>query len=789
MSTATGVRVQVLIEGVVQGVGFRPFVHRLATELGLSGFVGNDSTSVFVEVEGAEPGVSAFLARVRSDAPPLAYVASVRATPLPPTADGESARGFRIVASESSDGARTLVPPDTAVCDDCVRELFDPADRRYRHPFITCTNCGPRFTIIESLPYDRPATTMAGFPMCPACRQEYEDPADRRFHAQPVACPDCGPRLWFEDAAGGRTDGSDTAVSAAQLALNDGQVVAVKGVGGYHLACAATADATVALLRDRKHRPAKPFAVMVADLDAARRIARVDDDEARLLTSPAHPIVLLRRRPGSAVSGLVAPGNARIGVLLPYTPVHHLLFSGLELADGPAGSPAVLVMTSGNRTDEPICYRDDDARRRLAGLADAFLVHDRPIHRPCDDSVVQLVDGELLPLRRSRGYAPLPVDLGRAVATVLATGGELKNTACLTSDRYAVLSQHLGDMESLETLQEFDRSTESLGDLYGARAAALATDCHPGYATRSWATRNAAGRPVLAVQHHHAHVVSLLAEHGRLGELAVGVAFDGTGFGTDGTIWGGELLALGADPTVFERAGHLRPMPLPGGDAAVRTPSRVALAYLDACGLGWDPALPPVAATSAAELSVLRQQLDRGLGCVPTTSMGRLFDAVSSLLGVRHQVSFEAQAAIELEAAAERALTTGGGAETFPRFCVRRGGVMDAAPVLGQLAEGVRAQRPVDELALAFHHAVADVVLRACLLAAVPRGISVVGLTGGVFQNAVLLRLCRQRLRWAGFDVISHHVVPPNDGGLALGQAAVAALTLSKSSTRADKES
>ena len=799
MSAVSTVRVRAVIEGVVQGVGFRPFVHRLATELSLSGFVGNDSTAVFVEVEGAEPDVAAFLARVRSDAPPLAHVAAVRPTTVPARTTtpatgsdgsggfgGSDGSGFRIVASEAVEGARTLVPPDTAVCKDCLREMFDPSDRRYRHPFITCTNCGPRFTIIRSLPYDRPATTMAAFSMCPACRQEYDDPVDRRFHAQPIACPDCGPRLRFEDATGPGTGGTEPAVAAAQQALRDGRVVAVKGVGGYHLACVATDDAPVARLRDRKHRPDKPFAVMVADLDTARLIAHVDDDEALLLTSPAHPIVLLRRRPSSPVSELVAPGNPRLGVLLPYTPVHHLLF---RVPPGGSGwTPTVLVMTSGNLTDEPICYRDDEALRRLAPLADAFLVHDRPIHVPCDDSVVQMVDGELLPLRRSRGYAPLPVDLGRPVASVLATGGELKNTSCLTNGRYAFLSQHLGDMGSLETLQAFERSTESLGDLYGVRASALATDCHPGYSTRAWATRNSGGRPVVAVQHHHAHVVALLAEHGRLGEPAVGVAFDGTGYGSDGAIWGGEVLALGADPTVFERAGHLSPMPLPGGDAAVRTPSRVALAYLDACGVSWDQALPPVTATSPDELAVLARQLARGVGCVPTTSMGRLFDAVSSLLGLRHRVSFEAQAAIELEAAAERALSGGAGGETFPRFCVRAGGIMDPTPVLRWLAEGVRGQRPVPELALAFHRSVADVVLRSCLMAALPRSITLVGLTGGVFQNTVLLRACRERLRWAGFDVVSHHVVPPNDGGLALGQAAVAALALTKSSIRPDKE-
>ncbi|GAA2547073.1 carbamoyltransferase HypF [Pseudonocardia hydrocarbonoxydans] len=748
----TQVRWRVTVTGVVQGVGFRPFVHRAATELGLSGFVGNDAAAVFVEAQGPRASVEELVRRLAADAPPLAHVAAVRATGVELRPGG----GFEIVASAQAGGARTAIPPDVAVCDDCVAELFDPADRRYRHPFVTCTNCGPRFTIVRGLPYDRPATTMAGFPMCAACAREYHDPADRRFHAQPIACPDCGPTLTF------RWHGDDipvarmsrlAGVGAARAALADGHVVAVKGIGGYHLACDARSEDAVAALRARKARGGKPFAVMVRDLDAARALAEVDADEAAVLTSPARPVVLLRRRPGAAVADGVAPGSPWLGVLLPYTPVHHLL-----LEHGGA-----LVMTSANRSDEPICFTDDDERERLPALADAVLTHDRPIHVPCDDSVVRVVDGHELPVRRSRGYAPLPVDLGREVPAVLAVGAELKNTFCVTDGRLAFCSAHVGDMGTLETLRAFERAVGQLTGLRG-RPARLAADLHPAYRTRAWAEDRAGERPLDLVQHHHAHVVALLAEHGRLGEPIVGVAFDGTGYGTDHTVWGGEILRLGPDSHRFTRVAHLAPVPLPGGDAAVRHPRRMALAHLHAAGIAWAADLPPVAACTDAERRVLAAQLASGTGCVPTTSVGRLFDAVASLLGVRHTVTHEGQAAMELEA-----LAAGDGP------ALRLGADLDPAPVLAGLVEGLRAGVPVAALASAFHEAlaaaVAEVVARVC------GGVGLVGLTGGAFQNVLLLRLTRRRLQDAGFTVLVHRVVPPNDGGLALGQAAVSALT------------
>ncbi|KWX01211.1 (NiFe) hydrogenase maturation protein HypF [Carbonactinospora thermoautotrophica] len=759
-------RLRVTVEGVVQGVGFRPFVHRLATELGVAGFVGNDSSSVFIEVQGPSPKVEEFLRRLRTDAPPLARIVALRADPVAPVA-GES--GFRIVASRSADGARTLVSPDVAVCDDCVRELFDPADRRYRHPFITCTNCGPRFTIIRSLPYDRPATTMADFPMCPACAAEYHDPANRRFHAQPLCCPDCGPRLSFVRDEETVT-GSDAALAAAHQALAEELVVAVKGIGGYHLACAADSETAVRLLRERKARAGKPFAVMARDLAVARRLAEIDAAEAAVLTSPARPIVLLRRRPDAPVAEGVAPGNPLIGVMLPYSPLHHLLFAPVPGSAAPV--PEVLVLTSANISDEPICFDDEDARTRLPLLADAVLTHDRPIHVPCDDSVVRVVDGHELPIRRSRGYAPLPIRLGRRSEVILAVGGELKNTFCVTEGEHAFCSAHVGDMGSLETLRAFERAVGQLTAFHGVQPARLAADAHPGYLTRRWAERHAGDRPLHLVQHHHAHVVSLLAEHGRLGEPIVGVAFDGTGYGTDGAVWGGEVLLLGSDSHRFTRVGHLRAVRLPGGDAAVRNPCRMALSHLASAGIPWDDDLPPVAACEPAELRAVRSQLDSGLGCADCTSMGRLFDAVSSLLGVRHRISYEGQAAIELEALA----TVADGELPSLRLAVGPDGVLDPTPLLHGLVAGLRDGTPVATLAAAFHQAVAVAVAELVTRVGRERGIRLAGLTGGVFQNVLLLRACRDRLRKAGFEVLTHRVVPPNDGGLALGQAAVAAL-------------
>ncbi|WP_322859997.1 carbamoyltransferase HypF [Mycobacterium europaeum] len=766
------VRQRFTVTGVVQGVGFRPFVHRIATELGLSGFVGNDSGAVFLEVQGEPARVAEFGRRLRADAPPLARISNVSVHEL--AADAGCQGGFSIVDSRSVAGATTPIPPDIAVCDDCVAELFDPRNRRYRHPFITCTNCGPRFTIIRELPYDRPATTMAGFAMCERCAAEYHDPADRRFHAQPIACPDCGPSLWFRSAAE-RIDGADAALAAAQRALAAGAVVAIKGVGGYHLACTVSDGAAVGALRTRKARGAKPFAVLVRDLEVARRYAYIGDAEAAALLGPARPIVLLRRRTGddsAPVAHAVAPGSPLLGLMLPYSPLHHLLLAPVP---GAAGRPPdALVLTSANRSDEPICFTDDDAAQRLPALCDAVLDHDRPIHVPCDDSVVRIVGDAELPIRRSRGYAPLPVDLNVAGPPVLAVGGELKNTFCLTDGSRAYLSGHIGDMSSWETLRAFERAVRQLSEIRG-EPARLAADLHPGYHTRSWAERHADGRPLDLVQHHHAHVVSLLAEHGRIGEPVIGVSFDGTGYGCDQSVWGGEILRLGDDSHRFVRAGHLLAVPLPGGDAAVRNPWRMALSQLWSAGIDWTADLAPVAAATRDELRFTRAQLETGTGCVPCSSMGRLFDAVASLLGVRHRIDYEGQAAIELETLAESAATKAG--PSLP-LTVRGDGVIDPAPMVQALVSALYAGTRPALLAAAFHEAVADAVAK--VVAQVAGATRLVGLTGGVFQNVLLLNACRQRLQLAGFEVLTHRTVPPNDGGLALGQAAISVLSASR---------
>ncbi|MFJ4466725.1 carbamoyltransferase HypF [Streptomyces sp. NPDC089424] len=761
-------RARVVVRGVVQGVGFRPYLYGLATTLRLSGHVTNTGDGVLVEVEGTPDAVARFCTGIAPGAPPLAQVEAVEATDLPPTGD----RGFRIVASHTSGTVRTLVAPDTATCADCLAELSDPADRRHRHPFITCTHCGPRFTIVTGLPYDRAHTTMADFPLCPDCAREYEDPADRRFHAQPVACPACGPRLRLADARGETVDGDP--IEAARALLAAGAVLAVKGVGGYHLACDATDPAAVGELRRRKARGHKPFALMAGDVADVEHLVRVGPAERELLTGRVRPIVLMRRRaagraaPGAPVPAEgVAPGSADLGVMLPYTPVHHLLFGGED-------APRLLVMTSGNLSGEPVVTDDAEALERLAVLADAWLTHDRPIHVPCDDSVVRVCDGEPLVLRRSRGYAPLPVPLPVPVSPALAVGGDLKNVFCLGEGRRAWLSAHVGDMDDLATQRMFDRAERQLESITGVRPALLATDTHPGYRSAAWARRHAEGRPVVPVQHHHAHVAAVMAEHG-LGaaDRVIGVAFDGTGHGHDGAVWGGEFLLAGYDG--FRRFGHLAYVPLPGADAAVRRPYRMALAHLHAAGLAAGPDLPCVAACPPAELPVLRAQLDRGLNCVPTSSMGRLFDAVASLAGVCQHVGYEAQAAVELEAAAVSAV----GEDHDPRYAFRTAGAATvtagAGPLLAAVTEDVRAGVPAAVIAVRFHLAVARLVRLVCAAARTETGLETVALSGGVFANTLLSSACARGLRADGFTVLRHRGIPPNDGGLALGQLVVAA--------------
>lgn len=790
-SPAPLLRRRVSVHGLVQGVGFRPFVHALAAELALAGHVTNTGDGVLVEVEGAPGAVDGFCRRLATDAPPLADVAAVHQEDIAAT----GASGFAIAPSHpgagASPGGGAMIPPDVATCARCLAELGDPADRRYRHPFITCTDCGPRFTIVTALPYDRAHTTMAHFPMCADCAREYADPTDRRFHAQPVSCHACGPRLALVAPGAGALDGA-AALARARRLLAEGAVLAVKGIGGYHLVCDALNATAVTLLHRRKNRGDKPFAVMARDVAGAAELVHLDAAEREVLTGPARPIVLLRRRAPDGGGGAggegpspkvaaaldaVAPNAPDLGVLLPYAPLHHLLFG---LPGDPPG-PALLVMTSANLSGEPIVTDDAEALSRLAGLVDAWLMHDRPIRVPCDDSVVRVVDGAPLPLRRSRGLVPTPLPLPTSVPPLLAAGGDLKNAFAIAEGPRAWLSGHVGDMDDLATLDAFDRAVDHLSAVCGVRPEWVASDRHPGYRSARRAAALVDGRRTVRVQHHHAHVAAAMAEHRRDGSRPViGVAFDGTGYGDDGAVWGGEVLL--ADYAGYERFARLAYVPLPGGDAAVARPYRMALAHLRAAGIAWSPRLACVTACPAAERLALEHQLASGLHCVPTSSMGRLFDAVSSLVGICHRAGYEAQAAVELEAAAR----AHGPVDRGYRFALHAnsgdgadGGdgalCADPGPVLAAAVADLRAGADTGRVSARFHAAVVDLVRRLCALARERHGLTEVALTGGVFANAVLLSGCARGLAADGFAVLRHHRVPPNDGGLALGQLMVAA--------------
>jgi hydrogenase maturation protein HypF len=751
------VRVAVRVEGVVQGVGFRPFVYALATRLGLGGFVGNDVDGVFAEIEGPAAAVSAFLAGLERDAPPLAHVERVTTSRLPPGQPGASTR-FTIVASAPEGQRRALVPPDTATCADCLSELADPADRRFGYPFINCTNCGPRFTIVRDVPYDRPLTTMASFAMCEQCAAEYRDPASRRFHAQPVCCPACGPALTLTDRGGDDIPG-DPVEQAASL-LQDGQVLAVKGLGGYHLAVDATSEQATKTLRDRKHREDKPFAVLVADLAEARALCELHSAVAEeLLASPARPIVLLSKRPGNGIAPPVAPGNRQLGVMLPYTPLHHLLIRAVARP---------LVLTSGNISDEPIAYRDEEALARLGGIADAFLMHDRSIHIRTDDSVARVYNGRSVLLRRSRGYTPSPVTTHRPFPRpVLACGAELKNTFCLAKERHAFVSHHIGDLENAETLRSFTQGIEHFRRLFDIEPEVVAHDLHPEYLSTKYALdlENVA---LHGVQHHHAHIASCLADNGVDGPV-IGVAFDGTGYGTDGTIWGGEFLI--ADLAGFERAGHLAPVPMPGAAAAIRQPWRMAAAYLDAAFDGAPPDGLAVIGRNEARWATMVSLARKRVNSPVTSSAGRLFDAVAALLGIRDTINYEGQAAVELEQRAD--VTELGYYEAGIRNDMAF--LVQAADLVRAAAEDLLAGVRRDLIAARFHNGVAAAIEAGCVLARERSGLRRVALSGGVFQNLVLLRETERRLAAHGFTVLTHSRVPCNDGGISLGQAVVTA--------------
>ena len=775
---APSIRTVIRVEGIVQGVGFRPFVYALASRLRLAGYVANDQRGVIIEIEGAPQAAAEFISRLQSDAPVLASIDRVSTSHI--AAMGE--REFKIVDSRLDGARETLIAPDTAVCADCLREIFDPSDRRYRYPFTNCTNCGPRFTIIRSTPYDRPFTTMAGFAMCAMCAREYHDPADRRFHAQPISCPGCGPRLRLIDGRNlhpfpGQGEGTDRLVrketkdraetkdhaggpieGTARL-LAAGFIVAVKGLGGYHLAAAADKDAAVSALRSRKHREDKPFAVMTPDIAAARRLAFIDWAEERVLNSARRPIVLVRRRADAPIAAAVAPVNRFIGLMLPYTPLHHLLCDAL-------GQP--IVLTSGNVSDEPIAYRDDDAMERLGNIADFFLTHDRPIHIRTDDSVVRVLRGREMPIRRSRGYAPAPLAMPvSARRPILSCGAELKNTFCLARGRSAFVSHHIGDLENYRSLRAFTDGIEHFRRLFDLIPELAVHDLHPEYLSTKYVLA-LRGVESIAVQHHHAHIAACLADNGERGP-AVGVAFDGLGYGDDSTMWGGEFLV--ADLRGFKRVAHFEQVPMPGGSAAIREPWRMALAYLNLLYEGEPPAELDVFKRNRGRWSAVAAAMRTKFNSPITSSAGRLFDAAAAIAGGRDQVNYEGQAAVEFEQMAdlsERGAYHAGVTRSDPIRII-------GADLIRALADDVRAGTYREIVAARFHNAMVQAIVTVCDIICGEHDVNTVALSGGVFQNAMLLKRTARRLQTQGFRVLTHSRVPANDGGIAFGQAVIGA--------------
>jgi hydrogenase maturation protein HypF len=784
-------RLHIVIQGIVQGVGFRPFVYTQALRLGLTGFVFNNSIGVVIEVEGEVQALARFQHALREEAPPLARIVAITCERIPLRHES----GFVIIHSEAGTERRALISPDNATCDACLHEIDDPSDRRYQYSFTNCTNCGPRFTIIQDVPYDRDKTTMRVFPMCPTCQQEYTDPLNRRFHAQPNACPVCGPQvtLLIKDGYGQlcSVENGDPIGEAMRL-LSQGAILAVKGLGGYHLSCDALHVAAVQQLRQRKQREAKPFALMVPDVATARQLCHVSDAEADLLQSRQRPIVLLRQRDPGLVAPAVAPDYQTLGVMLPYTPLHHLLLSAFRAmrlpvagqAQGKGASPlptlttsVALVMTSGNLSDEPIAYKDDDARERLSSIADGMLTHNRDIHMRCDDSVVRIAAGGEQFFRRSRGYAPEPITLALDLPVpLLACGAHLKNTFCLGKGRQAFLSHHIGDLENLETLISFREGIEHFQRLFDIIPTAVAYDLHPEYLATKYALDSAIPQKI-GVQHHHAHIASVLAEHGLTGPV-IGVAADGTGYGTDGAVWGCEIMV--ADLLNFERLAHLDYMPLPGGEQAIHQPWRMAAAYLARTYgdtfLTLD--IPFVRQLDRSKWRVLSQMIAKGINCPQTSSMGRLFDAVAAIVCLQTEVQYEGQAAIELEALA----TTCADRVTNYPFLLHpdRPMRLDVAPVIDAIVKDiVRGVSPAS-IARRFHLTVTAMLADTCYDVRKQTGLNTVALSGGVFQNQLLLEQLITRLETMEFEVYINRRVPPNDGGLSLGQLAVAAARIRK---------
>ena len=761
------------ITGIVQGVGFRPFVYNQAIINCLTGWVRNTSAGVDIHIEGHYQDITAFLNTFNSSLPPLAKIDSFSTQP----ADVEGFSEFKIINSEPIPDAYQPISPDVCICDDCLKEMFDPSNRRFRYPFINCTNCGPRYTIIKNIPYDRPLTTMEGFRMCEDCLHEYEDPLDRRFHAQPIACPVCGPQAWLEIIGNPNIYHQDQAIRQAQTLLQSGSILAIKGLGGFHLACDASNESAVLELRRRKLRVDKPFALMMPDLHCVEKHCLLDDNSRKLLTSLQRPIVILARKTGSAIASAVAPGQKTIGVMLPYTPLHYLLFASnsactttLELDD------LCLVMTSGNLCEEPIATDNNEARIRLHSLVDGFLFHDRPIQIRCDDSVVRCSPTKKnYFFRRSRSYTPFPIYLPITSPPLLATGSELKNTFCLTREKYAVISHHIGDMENFETLQSFEQGIDHFEKLFRVCPELIACDLHPDYL----ATRYAQARsrqddlPLIQVQHHHAHIAACMADNKLDGtEPVIGIAFDGTGYGIDNRIWGGEFFV--GDYRELSRVFHLCYLPLPGGDQATRKPARIALAYAWCAGDNWDNDLPCYMALSDQERHILKSQLEHQINTPITSSMGRLFDAVASLANVRHENNYEAQAAIEMEALVDTNET-----RSYPFEIIHAQeesqGQINVIPIIKAVRYDALQKTSPSIIAARFHNTIALIVLQTAQLIRQQTGINRIVLSGGVWQNYYLLHQSHDMLTKDNFVVYTHSQVPTNDGGIALGQAVVAA--------------
>jgi len=748
-------RARIQITGIVQGVGFRPFIYQLAISSRLGGFVANNSSGVEVEVEGKEERIGDFIEGIKSHPPPLARITSIKVDYIPPNSDSS----FVIKESVVQEERTALISPDIAICRDCLRELFDPADRRYGYPFINCTNCGPRYTIIKDIPYDRRLTSMASFKMCPACQREYEDPRNRRFHAQPNACWECGPRVSLVDSNGRELIGVDPIKETISL-LKGGAVVAIKGLGGFHLAVDATNDEAVLTLRNRKLREEKPLAIMSSDCRRAEEFAVIQPEERALLESPQRPIVLVRKREGNCISPRVAPRNRCFGLLLPYTPLHHLILKSDFLA---------LVMTSGNLSEEPICIDNKEALERLAGIADYFLLHNRDIYLRTDDSVVRLVEKKPLMLRRSRGYVPQPIFLPMEVKQVLACGAEAKNTICLTKGNRAFLSQHIGDLENLESLSFFEETIAHLTRILQIEPELITYDLHPDYLSTKYAL-SCKGKPLVGVQHHHAHIASCMAENGVV-ERVIGIALDGSGYGLDGKVWGGEVFV--ADLREARRVGHFKYIPLPGGAAAVREPWRMALSYLYTIyGAEYkDLKLALLSRIPERTQQIIIKMMEQGINSPLTSSCGRLFDAVASLVGVRDYIRFEGQAAMELEA------TIAPSEEGYYPISLEPDGeltIFSPLPMIKGIVDDLQRGEPPGVISAKFHNSLVRLLADFCLRLREDAGIEKVALSGGVFQNIYLLTHLQRRLAQFGFRVYTHSQVPPNDGGISLGQAIIA---------------